>query len=210
MSWKSVFKRSWLGGRLFWRLPSALPRVAVTFDDGPHPEFTPRVLDTLKEHGVKASFFCIGQAARQRPDLVRRIVEEGHTLGCHTETHADLAKVGSRRSWEECKTAKAALEEIGGKPVRYLRPPFGHMGLTTVPISLAQKMRVAMWSFDSQDYEGHSPEELLRRLCAQPMGPGGIALFHDVGENTAEALPAILEELKSRGLECVSLDTLAG
>ena len=210
MSLKGALKRPWLGGRIFWGIPSALPRVALTIDDGPHPEFTPRVLDTLAEHGAKASFFCVGKAARAYPDLVKRIVAEGHTLACHTDTHADLAKIGSRRSWEECKRSRETLEEIGGVPVRYLRPPWGHIGLTTIPICLANKMRVAFWDFDSLDYEHLSPEQLVTRVRNKQPGPGAVALFHDDGANTADALPQIIAAFKERGLECVSLDVLAG
>jgi peptidoglycan/xylan/chitin deacetylase (PgdA/CDA1 family) len=182
--------------------------VALTFDDGPHPEFTPKVLDTLAEHGAKATFFCVGKAARLRPDLVKRIVEEGHTLACHTDTHADLSKIGSRRSWEECKRSRETLEELGGVTIRYLRPPWGHMGLTTLPIIMANGMRAALWSYDSLDYERLSPEDLVVRVRRKRPGPGSVALFHDDGANTAMALPEIIAAFKERGLECVTLDEL--
>jgi peptidoglycan-N-acetylglucosamine deacetylase len=210
MGIRSALKRPWLGGRIFWSLPTASPFVALTFDDGPHPELTPRLLDTLAEHGVRATFFCIGKYARERPDLVKRIVAEGHTLGAHTDTHADLAKVGSWRSWQECKRSRETLEEIGGVPVRYFRPPWAHMGLTTIPIVLANRMRVAIWSFNSRDYEHLTVDQILTRVRNQKPGPGAVALFHDDCPNTIEALPRIIAEIRERNLECVTLDELAG
>src|SRR5689334_3753274 len=105
-------ERSWFRRSLFWRLPTTAPGIALTFDDGPHPDYTPRILDILREYHVSATFFVIGNHACQFPDIVRQIVTEGHTLACHTQTHADLSHLSLRQAWKECHAARLRLEEI--------------------------------------------------------------------------------------------------
>jgi peptidoglycan/xylan/chitin deacetylase (PgdA/CDA1 family) len=182
--------------------------VALTFDDGPHPEHTPRILDTLRDYGAKATFFAIGREAEKHPELVRRIVVEGHTLGCHTHTHADLSRLTLRLAWQECRQGRLVLEGIAGCRVRYLRPPWGRMSVSTLPVSLANHMTVALWSLDSLDHRGWPAAQLIQHLQDTPATSGDILLFHDDGANTAEALPEILTCFRTRTLSCVTLEAL--
>jgi peptidoglycan/xylan/chitin deacetylase (PgdA/CDA1 family) len=182
--------------------------VALTFDDGPHPEHTPRILDTLRGYGAKATFFAVGREAEKHPELVLRVVTEGHTLGCHTHTHADLSRLTPRQAWQECRQARLVLEGIAGCRVRYLRPPWGRMSVSTLPVSLANRMTVALWSLDSLDHRGWPAAHLIQHLQDTPPLPGDILLFHDDGANTAGALPEFLNLLRERELLPLSLDEL--
>ncbi len=181
--------------------------VALTFDDGPHPKITPQVLDALRAHGAHATFFVLGKNARMYPALVRRIVEEGHALGWHTDTHVDLSRASLWQAWKECCQARRCVEEITGAPLRYFRPPWGRLRPSTLLIALATGMRVGLWSLDSLDHRRLDAAVLVER-CSQAR-PGDVLLFHDDGQNALEALPPLLEMLQARGLSCLSLKEMA-
>ncbi len=184
------------------------PVVALTFDDGPHPVHTPRILDVLRNYGAGATFFAVGKEAAAHPEIVRRMAAEGHTLGCHTHTHCDLSRLSLREARQECRQARETLETISGQPVRYLRPPWGRMALSTPSVALANRMRLILWSLDSLDYQGWSPTQLVDHLHDVVPEPGEILLFHDDSVNTAAALPQILDYLCNSGFSCVTLDAL--
>src|SRR5262249_12790075 len=126
--------------------------VSLTFDDGPHPELTPRILDALSEFGAKATFFMIGERAGAQPDILRRIIAEGHTLGSHTQHHVDLSRTGYGTARRECRESREILNQAGAK-VTYLRPPWGKMSPFTLPAVAASGMAVALWTMDSMDYQ---------------------------------------------------------
>lgn len=182
------------------------PALCLTFDDGPHPEYTPRILDILKEFDCRATFFLIGENARKYPQIVRRIVEEGHSIACHTDTHVDLSGVSVTKVWGECRRSRATLEEISGQPVHHLRPPWGRMKPLTLPIALLNRMSLVLWSMDSLDSRKLSPADLTERVSNLHPKPGDILLFHDDGENTVLALPAILSNIRERRLACLTLE----
>ena len=193
---------------LLQRGPAQSGAVALTFDDGPHPEYTPAILDALAHQRATATFFVVGKCARRHPELIRRIVSEGHTLGCHTDTHVDLTRVGFRDARRECQVARECLEQLSKQRIRYLRPPWGRIGLNGLPVALLTRMTLTLWSLDSHDHLGLTPEELTQRLKTAPLGAGDIVLLHDDGANTAAALPDILSLLRDRQLRSVSLDEL--
>ncbi len=193
---------------IFKQVRTSNPVVALTFDDGPHPEFTPRVLDILREHDVHATFFLIGNCARANPDLVKRIAAEGHELANHTDAHADLSQLSVRAAIRECRSAKRSIEEISGKRVRYLRPPWGKLSLSTLPVSFLCGMRIALWNLDSLDFRKLPPDELVKQLRNSDPQPGDVLLFHDDGGNSVEALPEILQELKERGLRGCAIEEM--
>jgi peptidoglycan/xylan/chitin deacetylase (PgdA/CDA1 family) len=193
---------------LFKRVATKKPAVAITFDDGPHPQFTPLVLDTLKRHGAHATFFLIGKNAREHPELVKRIAAEGHSLGCHTDTHADLSRLSYGAALAECRTAKNSIEEISGASVRFLRPPWGKLSPMTLPIALRSGMRIALWSLDSEDYLKLPPDEIADRLRNAHPTAGEVLLFHDDADNSARALPRILSTLAAHGLRGCAIEEL--
>ena len=126
---RSGVEHTWLREHMCWRVPTSYPAVALTFDDGPHPEFTPRILDVLSAHHAHATFFAVGECARRYPEIVKRIVHEGHSLGSHTDTHCDLARIPSQQALQECGRGRETLEQISGGSVIYLRPPWGRITL---------------------------------------------------------------------------------
>jgi peptidoglycan/xylan/chitin deacetylase (PgdA/CDA1 family) len=182
--------------------------VALTFDAGPHPVHTPRILDILREYGAHATFFAIGEAAAEHPCLVRRIASEGHTLACHTQTHCDLSRLGLRAAWRECRQERDTLEQIAGRRVAYLRLPLGKIGISTLGVVPANRMRLVLWSLDSLDHQGWSPQQMVEHLHDVAPEPGEILRFHASYARTAAALPQILDLLCRCEFACVNLDTM--
>ncbi len=206
--------QSRLLGPVLARLPDPGPRVALTFDDGPDPAVTPRVLDLLDQHGATASFFCIGVRARAHPSIVRDIVRRGHAVENHTMTHpnafACYLPPALRR---EIDGANDILQAITGRPPRFFRPPMGFRGPPLDYVLTRAGLQSVSWTRRGYDTVWRSPVRVVRRLLRN-LDAGDIVLLHD--GNTARdgsgrpvvltVLPALLEQLAARGLSAVSLD----
>jgi peptidoglycan/xylan/chitin deacetylase (PgdA/CDA1 family) len=191
--------------------PQTLPlgdhEVVLTFDDGPAPETTGKVLDALAAECVKANFFVMGAHAAQEPALVRREAREGHTVGTHTQTHPDLTKLPSPDAEAEIADAIAAANtaldgEAGVAP--FFRAPY----LMTNPVidGYLRAQKLMLWSIDvdSQDWRNDSAANVLTRIFDGLNRVGkGIVLMHDVQPCTAEALPVLLKELHHSGYQVV-------
>lgn len=199
----AMLEHSPLASRYFWRLPCSARGAALTFDDGPHPEITPRVLDLLAGAGRHATFFVVGQQARRYPELVQRMVREGHAVGNHTFTHARCPALRSAELQRELTEADALLRDLGVPGEIPFRPPFGELRLWQARQLLACGRRVVLWSRDSRDYRGASPEAIA--ATADLLQRRDILLLHDRFETTLAALPALLKRLGERELETVTL-----
>lgn len=198
------------------RAPGAEKQVALTFDDGPDPEVTPKVLDALSAAGARATFFVIGRHAEAHPDLVRRMIAEGHQVANHSFDHARTLNFASaRRMQEEIEAGGRAVANVTGQAEpRWYRPP---VGLKSPPLARAAKrlgLEVVMWSVHGRDTRGATPDAIAHRVLAAAR-PGAIVLLHDGHDRggparaaTAEALPAILRGLAERGLEPVTIERL--
>src|SRR4051794_35526563 len=194
-------------------------QVALTFDDGPDPKWTPQVLDILKAYNVKAAFFLVGANAEEYPDLVRRIVAEGHEIGNHTYYHPNLALCWPEHVRVELNATQLLLETITGRSTTLFRPPYAAdtspSRITELtPLQLAQDLGylVVLENIDPQDWARPGADIILQRV-KQQRRDGSIILLHDAGgdrEQTVEALPRILDYLKTRGDSVVSLSTLLG
>ncbi|HEY2614321.1 MAG TPA: glycosyltransferase [Chthoniobacterales bacterium] len=194
-------------------------QVAITFDDGPDPEWTPKVLDILKAANVKAAFFLVGVNAEQYPGLVRRIVAEGHEIGNHTYYHPNLALCWPEHIRLELNATQLLLETITGRSTTLFRPPYAADTSPAkiselVPLQIAQDMGylVVLENIDPQDWARPGADVILQRV-KQQRRDGSIILLHDAGGDraqTVEALPRILEYLNTRGDSIVSLSTLLG
>jgi cellulose synthase/poly-beta-1,6-N-acetylglucosamine synthase-like glycosyltransferase/peptidoglycan/xylan/chitin deacetylase (PgdA/CDA1 family)/spore germination protein YaaH len=194
-------------------------QVAITFDDGPDPEWTPQILDILKAANVKAAFFLVGANAEQYPALVRRIVEEGHEIGNHTYYHPNLALCWPEHIRIELNATQLLLETITGRSTTLFRPPYAADTSPSkvselMPLNLAQELGylVVLENIDPQDWARPGADVILQRV-KQQRHDGSIILLHDAGgdrEQTVEALPRILDYLKARGDTVVSLGTLLG
>ncbi|HEV2805555.1 MAG TPA: polysaccharide deacetylase family protein [Chthoniobacterales bacterium] len=194
-------------------------QVALTFDDGPDPKWTPRILDILKAHDVKAAFFLVGANAEEYPDLVRRIVAEGHEIGNHTYYHPNLALCWPEHVRVELNATQLLLETITGRSTTLFRPPYAAdtspSRITELtPLQLAQDLGylVVLENIDPQDWARPGADIILQRV-KQQRRDGSIILLHDAGgdrEQTVEALPKILDYLKTRGDSVVAISTLLG
>ena len=192
-------------------------KVALTFDDGPDPEITPAVLDELKRHGAKATFFVIGQALEAQPELGRRIVAEGHVLANHSWQHSYLQNF-RLREWQiaEIGRGEKVIEAVTGRPsARLYRPPVGMKTGDQARAIGALGLKVVAWSVHSRDTMDPNPQSMARRVLRRIRG-GDIVLLHDGDRvpgkrhSCAPALRLILTGLREKGLECVALTELPG
>jgi peptidoglycan-N-acetylglucosamine deacetylase len=212
--------------RLIWSVPTLAPLAALTFDDGPDPEFTPRILALLASHGVRATFNMMGSNALRHPDLVREIVRAGHELGNHTWTHQDLAFQSARQSNRQLQRAHEAIEGTAGVRPRFFRPPRGE--LTGSALSAAGELGydVLLWSVTRGDAGVGTPAGVADHL-AGTVTPGDVVALHDgIGRGTfhprgaaarflrarrsveVAALAAALERIEAKGVRLVTVPVL--
>lgn len=197
-------------GRIFWTGPEEKDRVALTFDDGPHPEYTPAILAVLAKYNVKATFFMVGENAGRHPAIVREVALKGHEVADHTMTHPEAPKADSRKLMREVRGAAELLEQLSGQKVHYFRPPYGYFDVAYFRACRDAKLDIVLWSIVPRDWE-RPPAEILARRVAAEIRPGAIVLLHDGGgdrRQTVKALPAILEAIRAKGLRPVTLSQL--
>jgi peptidoglycan/xylan/chitin deacetylase (PgdA/CDA1 family) len=187
--------------RLFLvRGPAASASVCLTFDDGPHPEHTPRLLDTLKELGVTATFFVVGQQAERYPNLVRRIAAEGHAVGHHTFYHTDLRRTSARQLAAEVRRTRDLLARLLGKAPNLFRPPHGKLTPAKLWSLWRAGQTVVLWNVDPKDYACRSADQLQAWCEAHPMQAGDLVLMHDDRPHAAMVLPGLIAVARQRGL----------
>ena len=177
---------------------------ALTFDDGPGP-YTATLLDLLAERGVLATFFVVGQNAERRPALIKRMIAEGHEVGNHSYSHANMRRLKPEEQFREMKRTQDVLHALGAE-VRYFRPPYGRYTPETVAKAEALGMTIMLWSLDSQDWKRRiSRLEGLRSVypAVQQSFPGmrGVFLFHDTHKHTVDEMEDILDALVAGGCE---------
>lgn len=190
-----AYASRWPGSQIFGRTLIAPARpgdLALTFDDGPNPAWTPPLLDLLARHDVKATFFLLGRFAEQQPALTRSMSDAGHLIGNHSWSHPDLALTAPHRIREELTRSKDTLEQITGKPVRYFRPPFGARRPYVLRAARALGMTPVMWNAMTSDWSERSPdriaERLIRKIAAnQRRGFASTIVLHDGGHRGANA-----------------------
>ena len=194
------------------RNPGEPTKLALTFDDGPHPTRTAAILDLLAEYGVRATFFVIGENAEAHPELVERELAEGHEVANHTMTHAALSRLSYRDAVDEVLNAEHAIFPDGSGRSTLLRPPCGAVGQQTLKAAERLGMSIVLWSVDTRDWEHKSAEAIIRTVREGVTG-GDIILFHDFvsGEaHTLEALETLIPELIGEGYEFVTVSELFG
>ena len=180
-------------------------RVCLTFDDGPHPEHTLQVLEVLKEHKVAATFFVIGERARQYPEIIRRMAEEGHELGHHSFYHRDPASVSAAQLIDEARSTSALIREIAGKAPVLFRPPHGKLTVRKMLRLWAAGQSIVLWSTDPKDYVRRSADEVAEYIRANPLQGGDIVLMHDNLPHAAAVLPVLIASAVKYGLRFTSV-----
>ena len=188
--------------------------VALTFDDGPHPQGTPAVMEVLREHGATATFFLAGEQVVQRPALVGEMVAAGHRVELHCHRHRNLLRLGTRQFLDDAERARAAIEEAGGQAVSDYRPPYGIFSAASLRAVRRRGWHPVLWSRWGRDWDRRATAESIARRASAGIEAGDIVLLHDADyysagrswARTAAALPVILEELGGQGLRAVSLE----
>jgi len=202
-------------GETIYFVPVREKVIALTFDDGPNEPATGLILDALKRHQVKATFFLIGANVARYPETARRIKAEGHLIGNHSARHSRFDQSAAVDIARDIAGGQSAIEAATGVTPTWFRPPFGINGAGLEEICRAQGLAIAGWSADANDWNPHPVAELVERVVSQAT-PGDILLLHDGREtrqgdarqNTVAAVPLILEKLKLQGFRFVTVADL--
>lgn len=184
------------------------PYIALTFDDGPHPIHTPKLLDILKAEGVKATFYVIGRSVETYPEIAKRIVAEGHEIANHTWTHPSLSKLGAASVKREIDRTSDVIRTVTGITPKTMRPPYG---ATNARINKRMDeefgLKVIMWSVDPLDWKYRNSTRVANEILTKTQ-PGGIVLAHDIHPSTVAAMPAAIDGLKAKGFRFVTVTEL--
>ena len=192
----------------YTRVSTGRKVVAITFDDGPHPENTPRLIDMLKERRIKATFYVVGNMVKYSPQLIRRMIAEGHEIGNHTVTHGNLARMSDDALRKELQAAHDQIIAETGVTPRTMRPPGGAIKKSQKELMLREfGYPTILWSVDPEDWKRPGPAVVTSRLV-NGASPGGILLVHDLHKPTVDAMPSTLDQLLAQGYEFVTVTEL--
>ena len=182
---------------------------ALTFDDGPHAQGTPAVLDTLARFEVHATFFLVGEQVRRNPGLAAEIVAAGHAIGLHCDRHRNLLRLSPWQVGEDIARAEDAIANAAGVPITLYRPPYGVANASALRIARSRGWRTLLWTQWGRDWEAKATQSSIGALVTKGVSEGSVLLLHDADDysapgswrRTAAALPGVLETLAGRGLE---------
>jgi peptidoglycan/xylan/chitin deacetylase (PgdA/CDA1 family) len=208
----TMLPSSQLYGSSFIGLPKGTRRLALTYDDGPNDPYTSQLLDVLAKHGTKATFFLIGQFVKQRPDIVRRVVEAGHSVGNHTWNHPNLIFCSAAETRRQISETQKAIEDACGVRPTLFRPPFGGRRPGTFAVARELGLTPIMWGVTCYDWSAISNESIERKAREQIRG-GDVILLHDGGHkgfgadrsHTVKATANLLREYSEQGYKFVSV-----
>ncbi len=182
--------------------------IAMTYDDGPHPQNTPRLLDMLRARNIKATFFVVGQCVNLYPNVVRRTVAEGHEIGNHSNTHRLLSKLSDDAIKADLRICHEAVERAAGIQMKVMRPPYGGLQQRQREMVHAEfGYPIILWSVDPLDWKRPGPSVVESRILSATT-PGAIILSHDLHGQTVDAMPSTLDTLLSRGYQFVTVSQL--
>lgn len=191
--------------------------VSLTFDDGPDPFFTPYILDILKKTGVNATFFLVGEKARQHPEIAKRTVADSHEIGNHTYSHYHPYRISSSKARDEIRKGKDVIESIIHNAIRFFRPPHGAIRLCALKEAYWLNQDTVLWSITGYDWGRRRANfNAIEKQIVNRLHSGGIILLHDAiskvnrPDETLKALPAIIQNIQYKGYEIVSLSELIG
>ena len=190
-----------------WALPNNNNSVFLTFDDGPIPEVTPWVLETLKQYDAKASFFCIGDNVHKHPKVFNQLIEEGHSIGNHTFNHLNGWKTKNDHYINNCNLLKDSIKSFNG--VKLFRPPFGKLTFKQSKNLQKEGYRIIMWEVLSADFDKNISKEKCLENVLKNIKVGSIVVFHDSLKSNKKlryVLPKVLEHIKSNKWNCARIN----
>lgn len=179
-------------------------KIALTFDDGPHPRYTEELLDGLAERDVKATFFLLGQNIEGREEIIERMAREGHLIGNHTYYHVDITRLPQREACREILETSEKITAITGQPVEYIRPPFGNWDKE---LECEVMMLPIFWSVDTLDWTTKNEDQIVQKVVTK-IEENDIILMHDSYDSTVKAALRIVDLLQAEGYEFVTADEL--
>jgi peptidoglycan/xylan/chitin deacetylase (PgdA/CDA1 family) len=192
------------------RVHTARPVVAMTFDDGPHVNLTPQLLDILAARQIRATFFVIGSRVVHHPVIMRRIAAEGHEIGNHTWSHPSLSGLRDASILSELDRTTQAIFDAVGRPPVTMRPPYGNLtNRQRVMVHAERNLPTVLWSVDPEDWRRPGASFVTSRIV-NASHPGGVILAHDIQVGTVRAMPATLDTLIARGYQFVTVSELIG
>ena len=200
-------------GKIINHGPKEEKLIALTFDDGPHPQYTEEILDILKEYDAKATFFVLGKFAELYPEIIKRQSREGHEIGNHTYSHIDIKKSTKDKLLDEYEKTQNIIAKLTDNKPKLFRPPYGSFNNNTIDIVEMDNSIIVLWSShqDSKDWSNPDVKKIVNSTLSNVKN-GDIILFHDYvyyeKSNTVEALKEILPELKNRGYKFVTISEL--
>lgn len=186
------------------------PEIALTFDDGPSPAYTPQILSILQDNGVHATFFCIGEQVQDNPTLVAQEVEAGHVVANHSWNHPDLTTLTDDQVHAQLSDTSNALQNADGKKPVFFRPPYGAINEDVQSQAAQLSLKPILWNVDTLDWELPGSDKIVNTVLANASN-GAVILMHDGGgdrSQTVAALPEIISGLKARGFQLVTIQQL--
>lgn len=180
------------------------PKIALTFDDGPHPVYTPLLLEGLRERGVKASFFLIGKNIEGNEEIVKQMAEQGNIVGNHTYNHVKVKDLPPEQACEEMKKTSDLVEKITGETTCYIRPPFGEWD---EKLDCGMDMISVMWTIDPLDWTTKNVSQVVNKVVTEAE-ENDIILLHDCYASSVEAAFQIIDQLQAEGFEFVTVEEL--
>jgi peptidoglycan/xylan/chitin deacetylase (PgdA/CDA1 family) len=182
--------------------------IAITFDDGPHGTQTPRLLAMLRQRGVRATFFVVGECVNEYPDIARQIVADGHEIANHSWSHPDLSKMSDDGVRSQLRRTQDVVKAATGRQMSLLRPPYGALNERQRKwVNNEFGYKVILWSVDPLDWKNRNAALVKQRILAGTSG-GGIILAHDIHKTTVDAMPDTLDQLLARGFKFVTVSEL--
>ncbi|MDD7388616.1 MAG: polysaccharide deacetylase family protein [Lachnospiraceae bacterium] len=178
--------------------------VALTFDDGPHPVWTEKLLDGLKDRGIRATFFVIGKSAGEYPELIQRMVEDGNQVGNHTYSHVQLTACSEDDALDEIRKTQEVIYQAAGISARYIRPPFGSWN---EKLQEETSLEAVLWDVDPYDWKVQNTDAVVKSILQQTED-GSIILLHDVYETSVEAALKVADIFLERGYRFCTVDEI--
>lgn len=179
-------------------------RIALTFDDGPHPVYTEKLLDALKERGVTATFFVTGQNAELHPDIIKRMHDEGHLIGNHTYSHIQLTSANREQFRDELIKTSEIIHDITGDEVQYVRPPYGSWDKK---LETELNMFPVLWNIDPLDWRSSNADRVAQKVISS-VSENGIILMHDYYDTSVSAAVMVVDELTRQGYSFVTVEEI--